>query len=115
MRNNRDGSLTRAVEANRRYEVKEQHLFDENARSERAFCGVYSSTEDRVSVGYYMEQRKTGLEVGNVCEACKAFAPPFTLRLSNDLEDEGVLDEAREYRELAETLAREAGRDWSGH
>ena len=68
MRTNRDGSLTWAVETNRRYEVNEQHPSDENARSERAFCGADSSTDDRVSVGYYMEQRKKGLEVGSVCE-----------------------------------------------
>ena len=114
MRTNRDGSLTWAVETNRRYEVNEQHLFDENARSERAFCGADSSTDDRVSVGYYMEQRKNGIEVGSVCESCKAFAPPFALRLSRDLEAEGMLDEAEEYRRLAETLLKETGQDRSG-
>ena len=114
MRNNGDGSSTWAVEANRRYEVNEQHLFDENAHSERAFCGAETSAVDRVSVGYYMEQRKDGLEVGSVCESCKAFAPPFALRLSRDLEAEGVLDEAEEYRRLAETLLKETGQDRSG-
>ena len=114
MTTNGDGSLTRAVENNRRFEVNEQHLFDENAHSERAFCGADSSTEERVSVGYYMEQRKNGLEVGSVCESCKAFAPPFALRLSRDLEAEGMLDEAEEYRRLAETLQKETGQDRSG-
>ena len=98
----------------RAYKVNEQHLFDENADSETAFCGADSSTEDRVSVGYYMEQRKNGFDVGSVCESCKAFAPPFALRLSRDLEAEGMLDEAEEYRRLAETLRKETGQDRSG-
>ena len=114
MRNNGDGSLTGAVETNGRHEVNEQHLFDESALSERAFCGADSSTENRVSVGYYMTQRKTGLEVGSVCEPCKAFAPPFALRLSRDLEAEGMPDEAEEYQRLAETLLKETVQDRSG-
>ena len=114
MRNNGDRSLTWAVETNRRYEVNEQHLFDENARRERAFCGADSSTENRVSVGYYITQRKNGPEVGSVCEPCKAFAPPFTLRLSRDLEAEGMPDEAEEYQRLAETLLKETVQDKSG-
>ena len=40
------------------------HLGYENAHSEEAFCGADSSTEDRVSMGYYFEQRKNGLEDG---------------------------------------------------
>ena len=103
MTTNGDGSLTRA------YEVNEQHLFDENADSERTFCGAGTSTEERVGVCYYMKRRINGLDVGTVCESCKAFAPPFALRLSRDLEAEGMLDEAEEYRRLAETLRKETG------
>ncbi len=114
MRTDSNGSLTRAVETSKRFEVNEQHLFDENADSERVFCGADTSTEERVSVGYYMEQRKNGLEVGSVCESCKAFTPPFALPLSSDLEAEGMLDEAEEYRQLAETLQKETGQDRSG-
>ena len=113
MTTNGDGSLTRAAETNRRFEVNEQHLFDENADSERAFCGADSSPEEGVSVGYYLEQRKNGIDLGTVCESCKAFAPPFALRLSRDLEAEGMLDEAEEYRRLDETLRRETGQDRS--
>ena len=98
----------------RSYEVNEQHLIDESAPSEWAFCGADSSTEERVSVGYYMEQRKNGFGVGSVCESCKAFAPPFALRRSRDLEAEGKLDKAQEYRRLYETLLRETGQDRSG-
>ncbi|MDE2838297.1 MAG: hypothetical protein OXL97_12465 [Chloroflexota bacterium] len=94
--------------------MNEQHLFDENADSERAFCGADSSAEERVRVGYYIDQRKNGLDVGTVCEACKGFAPPFAMRLSRDLEGEGMLDEAEEYRRLAGMLQTETGQDRSG-
>ena len=108
-----DGSLTRAAETNREFELNEQHLFDENADNERAFCGAATSAVPRVSVAYYLEQRKKGIDVGTVCEWCKAFAPPFALRLSRDLEDEGMLDDAEEYRRLADTLREETGHDRS--
>ena len=108
MTTNGDGSATRA------YEVNEQHLFDESADGETTFCGAGASTEERVGVCYYMKRRINGLEVGTVCQECKAFAPPFALRLSRDLEAEGMLDEAEEYRRLARTLRREAGQDPSG-
>ena len=114
MRTNRNGSLTGALESNRRYEVRKQHLFDEKARCERAFCEGDTSADDRMSVGYYMEQWKNGLDVGSVCEPCKSSAPPFALRLSRDLEAEGMLDEAEEYRRLTETLLKETGQDRSG-
>lgn len=106
-----DRSLTGALETNRSYEVKEQHLFDENARTETVFCGADSSTEERVSECYYMEQRRNGIELGSVCESCKAFTLPFAVRLGRDLEAEGMLDEAEEYRRLAETLRKETGQD----
>ena len=106
--------MTRALQTNPRYEVNEQHLFDENARIERAFCGADTSAEERVSVGYYLEQRKNGIDVGPVCEACKTFAPPFALRLSRDLEADGMLGEAEDYQRLAETLRKETGQDRIG-
>ena len=77
-------------------------------------CGADSSTGDRVNVGYYMDQRKNSLEVQSVCESCKAFAPPFAVRLSRDLEAEGRRDMAEDYRELGETLLQETGQDRSG-
>ena len=82
--------------------------------SERAFCGADSSIEERVSVGFYMKQRKNGFDVGTGCEPCKAFAPPFALRLSRDLEAGGKLAEAEEYRRLAETLRKETVQDRIG-
>ena len=62
-----------------------------------------------MSVDYYLERRKDGLEVGTVCEACKALAVPFAMSLTRDLEAEGWLDEADEHRQLADTLLRETG------
>ena len=114
MTTNEDGSLTWAVETNRRYEVVEMHLFDENARREEALCGTNSSPVDRRSMSGYLEDRLHGNRVGSVCESCEAFAPPFALRLSRDLEAEDMLDEAEEYRRLAETLQKETGQDRSG-
>ena len=114
MTTNGEGSFTREVETNRSFEVNEQHLFDENADIEKALCGADSSTEERVGVGYYLKQRKNGIDVGTICEACKAFAPPFALRRSRDLKAEGRLDKAEEYRRLYETLLKETGQDRSG-
>ena len=102
-----DESLTLAVETDRRYEVNEQHVFDENAAEERALCGDASSSDGRIGVDYYMGQRKDGLGVGTVCEGCKALVPPFARGHSRDLEADGRLDEAEDYRELADTLLRE--------
>ena len=92
-----------------RFEITEMHLFDPYADEEKALCGGDTSANDRISVGYYRERRKDGLEVGTVCERCKAMAVPFALSLTRDLEAEGLLDEAEEYRRLADTLLRETG------
>ena len=100
-------SLTLAVETDRRYKVNEQHVFDEYAAEERALCGDASSSDGRIGVGYYMGQRKDGLGVGTVCEGCKALVPPFARKHSRDLEADGRLVEAEDYRELADTLLRE--------
>ena len=93
-----DESLTLAAKTDRSYEVNEQHVFDECATEERALCGDASSADGRISVDCYMGRRKDGLEVGTVCEGCKAFVPPFARRLSRDLEADG---------RLADTLLRE--------
>ena len=61
-----------------------------------------------------MEQRKDGFGVGSVCESCKAFAPPLAVRLSRDLEAEGRLDMAEDYREPGETLLKETGHSLPG-
>ncbi len=98
----------------RRHEMKtcdvvDQALFDPNADVEKDLCGKDTSVNDRISVNYYLHRRKDDLEVGTVCEACKALAAPFAMSLARNLEAEGRLDEADEHRLLADTLRRETG------
>ena len=92
-------------ETNSRYESTEFHLFDTDATEEKALCGA----DYRRGVGGYLESRLYGLRVGTICEGCKALAIPFAANLTRDLEAEGLLDEAEEYRQLADTLLRETG------
>ena len=92
-----------------RREQTEMHLFDPIAAEEKADCGEDASVHGRMSVDYYVERRKDGLDVGTVCERCKALAVPFALSVGRDLEAEGRLDEADEYRGLADILLRETG------
>lgn len=89
--------------------VVELHLIDPNADKERAFCGGDTCDHDRISVEDYLHRRKNGLDVGTVCEACKVLAIPFAESIARALEAEGRLDEADEYRVLADTLRRETG------
>ncbi len=71
----------------------------------------YTSTDDRTGVDYYLERRKDGLPVGTVCEQCKDLAVPVAENLIRDLETDGLVDEAEEYRllVLAHMLLREIG------
>ena len=102
-------SLTVTVKTNRRREVMEMHLFDTDAREEKALCEVDTSADDRRGVNGYLEDRLYGPSVGTVCEGCKALSVPFALNITRDLEAEGLLDEADKYRQLADTLLRETG------
>ena len=94
-------------EHSRGHEVSDMHLVDRNAAGERAFCEADASDEELMGVDYYLEMRKDYFGVGTVCEACKVPAPRFAMELAQDLEAEGLLYEAEEYRDLAETLIRE--------
>ena len=114
MTTNGDGSLTRPVEAQSRYEVMEMHLFDENARREEALCGAGTSAVNRRGVRGYLCERLAKIDVGTVCEGCKAQAIPFAQTIAQDLEAEGLLDEADKYRRLYEKLLKETGQDRSG-
>ena len=104
-----DRRLKAPTETKRRYDVKEMHLFDENASCEVALCGAASETDGLTGVSGYLECRLHGLSVGTVCEGCKALAVPFAVNRARDLEAEGRWDEAEEYRQLADTLLRETG------
>ena len=68
-----------------------------------------TSVDDRTGVDYYLERRKDGLPVGTVCEGCKALVVPFAENLIRDLNADGRMDEAGDYRLLAHTLLREIG------
>ena len=96
----------------------EMHLFDENAREEEALCRVETLGEERRSVKYYLEDRVHGPSVGSVCQECKVLAAPLAGEIIKagieDHEAEGRLDVAEDYREFAETLARETGQNPSG-
>ena len=102
-------------EDTRTREVLEMHLFDIDAREEKALCGVDVSADDRRGVDGYLEDRLYGVSVGAVCEGCKALAIPFAVNLIRDLKSEGLLDEAEEFHQLADILLRETGLEpWSG-
>ncbi len=104
-----DETMKAMLETSGRYEVREMHLFDSDARVAKALCGVDASADDRIGVDYYLERRKDDLGVGTVCEGCKAQTVPFAKNRIRDLEAEGRWDEADEYRLLAATLVRETG------
>ena len=101
-------------EGARRREVIEMHLFDDDAAEENPLCGADTSDDDRRSATCYLEDRLRGAWVGTVCEGCKERAVPFAVNLAHDLEDEGLPDEAAEYRELAKTISGEIGRNLRG-
>lgn len=91
-----------------RNEVMEMHLFDSEAAEEKALCGEDSSSIERMSVGYYLEERLCGRPVGAVCERCKTLAMPLAEdiieEMAQDLEDEGRLGDAEDCRGLLNRL-----------
>lgn len=97
----------------------EMHLVDRRNQTEAVYCGENASDDARMGVDYYLEQRKHGFGVGTVCEECKVSAITFAMNLARKLEDQGLVDEANEYWELARTLVGETGQnppgDWRGH
>lgn len=99
------------LDTNRRREVFEMHLFDDDATEEKTLCEVDTSATYRRGVRGYLEDRLHRLWVGAVCEGCKAPTPQFAVSLAQDMEAEGLLDEAQEYRQLADTLSRETGQN----
>ena len=105
------GGLKVKTETDGRYYMDEMHLFDENASEEDVSCGVDAAPYYRRGVREYLQDRLHGAQVGTICDACKAQAVPFAVIEARELEAEGELDEAEEYWQLAETLAREAGQN----
>ena len=101
-------------EDTRTREVFEMHLFDIDAAEEEALCGVNTTDGDTRGVEGYLDDRLDDNWIGTICEGCKALAAPFATKRGRDLEAEGLLDEAEEYRRLADTLARETGLEDTG-
>ena len=95
--------------AERRSEVFEMHLFDDDARVEQTLCGAETSTEERRAVSGYLKDRLGGAPVGTVCEGCKALTVAFAENRVRHLEAEGHEEETEAYRQLAHALARETG------
>ena len=89
------------------HEEETMHLFDAEAREEETLCGADTSVDDRISLQYYLERRRYDLEVGTVCERCKPRTVAFAIRLSREFVAEGRMDEAQEYRRLADRLTKE--------
>ena len=109
MKTRDDDTMKVTLETNRRCEVMEMHLFDDNARKENALCGADTSADELRSVDGYLDDRLYGSLVDTVCEGCKVLAAPFAGNLIRHLEGEGRVEEAEEYRQLASTLLRETG------
>ena len=101
-----------------RYEAMDMHLVNRNAGREAPFCGADASGNERIGLEYYLEQRRDGFGVGNVCQECKALAVTLAGEIiegvAHDLEAEGRTDMAEDYRQLAKTLARETGQNAPG-
>ena len=55
----------------RRYEVDTMHLFNTQAKEEKALCGADVHTVYLTGVDEYLERREYSLPAGNVCEPCK--------------------------------------------
>ena len=96
-----------------RCELFEMHLFDEDAAEEQALCGKDTADTERRGVRGYLEDRLYGNRVGTVCQDCKDRVAQFTRGIIDDLEADERMEEANEYRLLADTLAKERGRDYS--
>ncbi len=89
------------------HEEETMHLFNAEAREEEALCGAETSVDDRISLQYYLERRLDDLAVGTVCERCKPRTVVFAMRLCREFLAEGRMDEAQEYRRLADRLTKE--------
>ncbi len=74
------------------------HLFDADAREEKALCGADVSAEDLMTVQYCLAQLIRGVPVGNVCRACIRFAACWAEEHCRKLEAETMLLRANAQR-----------------
>ena len=98
-----------------RNKVMQMHLFDENAAKERARCRRNTTPTGRMGVREYVNYRLYANRYPAVCQDCEVLAMPLAKviieEMAEDLEDDGRLGDAEDYRELLNTLARETGPD----
>ena len=99
--------LETELETNRRREVIEMHLFDDVAAEEKALCEADTSHDTRRSAMCYLEDRLHGASGRRRLREVQGPGDTVRREGAQDLEAEGLLDEAEEYRQLAETLLRE--------
>ena len=88
-------------------QVIEMHLFDDQCgqKRKRTLSKSMPQYDCIRSAMCYLEDRLHGARVPGVCEGCKERAIPFAVNVAQDLEADGLMDEAEEYRQLVETLA----------
>ena len=108
------GLETESENNRRRNEVIEMHLFDEDASEEKTLCGADVPAVYLKGVRGYLSERLNEIWGGATCEGCKVSTPRFAIMLAQKLEDDGLLEEAEEYRQLADMLQRETAQQPSG-
>ena len=114
METTRDRELETRPDTEGRCELIEMHLFDADAREEKALCGADVSVLDLTIVQDYLERRMHNLPLPTVCNRCKFSAIPFAGMRRSALAAEGMSDEAEAHRGLADTLSRETDPGLSG-
>ena len=111
MNSKEPGELVSKWVTDRSREVTEMHLSDENACEEEALCGVGTSDDNRKVLPGGPAGRHLGWD-----QLRGVQGPDAAVRhgLAQDMEAEGLPDEAEEYRQLSETLSRETGQNLPG-
>ena len=98
-----------------RYDVKDMHLVNRMPEERLRSVGRMPPRMSGMGVDYYLEMRKDGFKVGNICRECKLLAMPLAAEIIEaaveEHEAEGRFDVAEDYQELGKSLARETGQD----
>ena len=66
MKNRDEETMKVTLENTRRYEVREMHLFDTDAREEKALCRLDTSADELRGVDGYLKDRLYGVSVDAV-------------------------------------------------
>lgn len=89
--------------------METMHLMDADAREEAAFCKASASVHDLTSVQDYLERRANDLPLSTTCNKCKIVAVTWADDYCQNLEADGMAEEAHEYRRVVDQMARETG------